>query len=451
MSARLSAAIVWSAIAALAIAALPLLFRNMLAIPAHVPLDPNEGWNAAHALAVLAGHGLYPPPQSLMVNNYPPLSFYLIAGIARHGGDAIIMGRWLALLAFLASGACIALALLRMDCEPRNALLAVLFFAAVLLITSDYVGMDDPQLLGHALQLAALLLLLRERIVASAALFAVSLFIKHNLLAMPLGAGLWLLEQDRRTGFEFILWGLAFTLAGLVVFQLGFGTSLLGQLASPRLSSLANLEAAAKHLWWMILPAAALVGLWPDRYGLFCAHYAAAALVLGLIFAAGDGVDANVFFDLAIALSLGAGLAAERGRWPFLSAAAAVPLLIFLAVTFQDNDFSFTRAFRAQSARDIAFLKGRLGPSLCDQLSLCLWAGKSAQVDVFNIGEQIKSGARDPSALARMINQKRFATLQLLDDAALGPLVRQAIETNYRADHTDDNGTFWVTQIKPSP
>jgi hypothetical protein len=448
MSARLSAAIVWSAIAVLAIAALPLLFRNMLAIPAHVPLDPNEGWNAAHALALLAGHGLYPPPQSLMVNNYPPLSFYLIAEIARHG-DAIIAGRWLALLAFLASGISIALALLRMDCEPRNALLAVLFFATVLLITSDYVGMDDPQLLGHAVQLVALLLLLRERVVASAALFAVSLFIKHNLLAMPLGAGLWLLEQDRRTGLEFILWGLAFTLGGLVVFQLGFGTGLLGQLTSPRLSSLPNLEEAAKHLWWIALPAAALVGLWPDRYGLFCAHYAAAALVLGLIFAAGDGVDANAFFDLAIALSLGAGLAAERGRWPFLSAAAAVPLLIFLAVNFQDNDFFFTRAFRAQSARDIAFLKGRPGPALCDQLSLCLWAGKSAQVDVFNIGEQIKSGARDPSALARAIIQKRFSTLQLLDDAALGPAVRQAIETNYRADHTDDNGTFW--EVRPAP
>jgi hypothetical protein len=450
MSARLSAAIVWAAIAAMVLAVLPLLLRNVLAIPAHVPLDPNEGWNAAHALAVLARHGLYPPPQSLMVNNYPPLSFYLVAALARHG-DAIVTGRWLALLAFLASCASITFALLRMDCQPRNALIAPLFFAAVLLITSDYVGMDDPQLLGHAVQLVALLLLLRERLIMSAALFAISLFIKHNLLAMPLAASLWLLEQDRRAGLEFSLWGIAFALGGLVLFQLGFGTSLLGQLASPRLSSLANLGAAVTHLWWAVLPAAALVGLWPDRHGLFCAHYAAAALLLGLIFAAGDGVDANAFFDLAIALSLGLGLAAERGRWPFLSAASAVPLLIFLAVNFQDNGFFFTRAFAAQSARDIAFLKSQPGPGLCDQLSLCLWAGKGAQVDVFNIGEQIKSGARDPSALARMITQRKFSALQLQDINALGPVVRKTIEKNYRADHSDDNGTFFVAQVRPAP
>ena len=140
--------------------------------------------------------------------------------------------------------------------------------------------MDDPQLLGHALQLAALLLLLRERPMVSALLFAVSLFIKHNLLAMPLASVVWLLLLDRRAGLGFLLWGTAFALAGLVAFQLGFGTSLLGQLASPRLSSFANLTTAAGHLWWMILPGIAIAGLWPDRSALLCTLYAAAALTL---------------------------------------------------------------------------------------------------------------------------------------------------------------------------
>ena len=84
--------------------------------------------------------------------------------------------------------------------------------------------------------------------------------------------------------------------------------------------------------------------------------------------------------------------------------ASALPLLIFLAVNFQDNNFFFTRDFAAKSARDIAFLKSRDGPALCDQLSLCLWAGKDAQVDVFNIGEAIKTGARDPAPLVGMID-----------------------------------------------
>jgi hypothetical protein len=451
MNREILADLVWDASAALALVVLALLVRNILAIPAHVPLDPNEGWNGAHALAAMTGHALYPDArQALMVNNYPPLSFYLVAALARHGHDVILAGRWVALAAFLATAAGIAAALRRMDCRPRAGVLGVMFFAALLLVTSDYVGMDDPQLLGHAIQLGALLFLLRERTLMAALLFGFSLFIKHNLLAMPLAAGLWLLAQDRRAGAAFLLWLLAFALSGLVLFQLDFGTSLIEQLASPRLFSLANLVGAVSHLWWALLPGLAMAGFWPDRHSLFCSIYAGTALVLGLIFAAGDGVDANAFFDLGIALSLALGLVVERGRWPFLAAASALPLLIFLGVTFQDNNFFFTRAFAQSSARDIAFLKSRPGPALCDQLSLCLWAGKGAEVDVFNVGEAIKAGARDPAPLIRMIAHRRFASLQLIDTNGLGPDVRRAIEKNYRADHSDDNGTFFVP-LKPAP
>ncbi|HVW75858.1 MAG TPA: hypothetical protein VHC39_19630 [Rhizomicrobium sp.] len=443
MNPGLSEKLVWSAAAALGPVTLALLVRNILAIPAHVPLDPNEGWNAAHALAAMAGHDLYPPPQALMVNNYPPLSFYLIGFLARHG-DAIVAGRWVALAAFLSCIVGIETLLRRMECGLRAIILGTLFFAALLLITSDYVGMDDPQLLGHALQLGALLLLLRERVMIAAALFAISLFIKHNLLAMPLAAGLWLLLQDRRTGLHFLLWGLAFALSGLVLFQLVFDTSLLDVLASPRQSSWANLEAAILHLWWAPLPILAMAGFWPDRHGLLCALYGGLALFLGLGFAAGDGVDANAFFDLGIALSLTLGLVVERGRWPVLAAASALPLLIFLAMNFPDNNFFFTRDFARTSARDIAFLKSRPGPALCDQLSLCLWAGKGAEVDVFNVGEAIKVGARDPKPLIHMIAARHFVALQLIDSDSLGPDVRRAIAQNYRADHSDDNGTFLV-------
>jgi hypothetical protein len=448
MTPRLSAGLAWGASAALALVTLVLLARNILAIPAHVPLDPNEGWNAAHALATMAGHGLYPPPQALMVNNYPPLSFYLIGAVAGH--DVLAAGRWIALAAYFATIAGIAAVLRRMDCGPRAIMLGGLFFAALLLIISDYVGMDDPQLLGHAVQLGALLLVMRGRIFFSALLFGLSLFIKHNLVAMPLATFLWLLVQDRRSGLSFLLWGLAFALSGLILFQFVFGTGLLEQLSSPRLVSLANLRGAARHLWWVLLPALAMAGCWPDRHSLFCWLYAGVALLSGLFFAAGDGVDANAFFDLGIALSLGLGLVVERGRWPVLADASPLPLLIFLAVTFPDNNFFFTRAFAQSSARDIAFLQGRPGPALCDQLSLCLWAGKGAQVDVFNVGEAIKVGARDPSPLIGMITSRHFATIQLVDMDGLGPDVRRAIAKNYRIVHSDDNGAFLVP-LKRAP
>ena len=447
MSPHLSASQVWGAIAAMALVTCALALRNILAIPMPVPLDPNEGWNAAHALAVLGGRGLYPPPQALMVNNYPPLSFWLVAALARHGGDVIIIGRWIALAAWLATAIGIAAVLQQMKCRASAVAQGALFFTTLVLVTSDYVGIDDPQFLGHAIQIAALLLLLRERVMVSALLFALSLFIKHNLVVLPLASCLWLLTQDRRAGIHFILWGLAFALSGLVLFQLRFGVSLVAELTSPRLSSLANLGTAITHLWWIVLPVAATAGLWPDRESLFCTLYAGIALLLGLAFAAGDGVDANAFFDLGIALSLALGLVVDRGRWPALAAASTVPLLVFLAVNFQDNMFFFTRDFVRQSARDIAFLKERNGPALCDQLSLCLWAGKGAEVDVFNVGEAIKTRARDPKPLIAMIEARHFTTIQLIDRDGLGPDVRRALEKNYRADHSDDNGAF----LTPAP
>ncbi len=440
MNPRLFDALLWSVLAATALAVLWLLTRNVLAIPSQVPLDPNEGWNAAHAIAAT----LYPPPQSLMVNNYPPLSFYLAHALVRHGGDPVMAGRWLSLAAFLGTGFGLAAVLRIMDCRASAIALAILFFSAVLLIASNYVGMSDPQLLGHALQIAALFLLLRERPVAAALLFAASLFIKHNLLALPLASAAWLILLDRRAGLEFLFWGIAFVLAGLIAFQLHFGFGLLDQLASPRAWSFANLGGAVSHLWWMLLPVAAMAGLWPDRTSLLAALYAVMALILGLAFAAGDGVDANVFFDLVIALSLGLGLGVERGRWPIVAAVSLLPLLVFLAVRFHDNNYAFTKNFAAGSARDIAFLKSRPGPALCDQLSLCLWAGKPAEVDVFNIGEQIKTSTRDPGPLARMVAARHFAVLQLWNLDALGPVVGDAIRKNYRADHKGDNGTFLI-------
>ena len=69
----------------------------------HVPLDPNEGWNAAFAQAVLTTGSPYPPPHSLLINNYPPLSFYLVAAVSRLTGDAIVAGRLVALVSLLAT------------------------------------------------------------------------------------------------------------------------------------------------------------------------------------------------------------------------------------------------------------------------------------------------------------------------------------------------------------
>ena len=128
----------------------------------------------------MAGHALYPPPQSLMVNNYPPL--VLLSGGGADPCTAMTMSSlpdagcrcWLSWRDRRVHRAGAAPDGLPLDARPSSAPCSS---PAVLLITSDYVGMDDPQLLGHALQMAALLLLLREtRSCSGALLFAASLF-----------------------------------------------------------------------------------------------------------------------------------------------------------------------------------------------------------------------------------------------------------------------------------
>ena len=134
------------------------LWRVIAVLGMRVLLDPNEGWNAYHTAAAMAGHGPYPGAASFMTNNYPPLSFYIVGPLGAALGDNIVAGRMVALLSFLAVGSGIAGLAWRFGAGRLEALFAALLFAGFLLLYSDYVGMDDPQLLGHAIAMGSLLL-----------------------------------------------------------------------------------------------------------------------------------------------------------------------------------------------------------------------------------------------------------------------------------------------------
>src|SRR5260370_2642983 len=73
-----------------------------------IEIAQNEGWNAYHADAAMGAAPLYPPTDTLIVNNYPPLSFYVVGGLARAFGDALYVGRVLSLIAVVGLGGVIA-------------------------------------------------------------------------------------------------------------------------------------------------------------------------------------------------------------------------------------------------------------------------------------------------------------------------------------------------------
>jgi hypothetical protein len=411
------------------------LVRVIAVIGTHAPLDPNEGWNAYHTVAAMMGGPLYPDARSFMFNNYPPLSFYFVG---LFGGDYIVAGRIVSLVSLLAVSAGIYASARRMGAERAAGVFGALWFLAGLLAFTDYAAMDDPQLLGHAVAMGGFLLLLRGNAIAAAAAMTLALFVKHNLIVMPLAALIWLAVFERRNALKFAGASVAFGLAGLLLSGLG----LLGHLNSPRAFSFALLADNIAH--WMLwggpglLVMAALVALRRDdnRVALI-AIYALTATLAGTVFAGGAGVDMNIWFDAAIALSLAASLALNRLH-AVLALAYVMPLVLGLALV--DHELP------APADDDIAFLKTRHGPASCEMLSLCYWSGKQAEVDVFNLGQAYAIHARDEAPLIARIEAHYYSAMEFdsMDEFALGPRVKQAVLDNYRIDHEDDNGTFLV-------
>jgi len=243
-------------------------------------------------------------------------------------------------------------------------------------------------------------------------------------------------------------------LAGLLAGAALLHVNVLAEIAAPRIWSMANLQDATLHyLSWAALPL--LLTAWTgwrlrrDPWMRFCGLYAAIALVAGIGFSAGDGVDANIFFDLDIAMGLGVGVA--LGRLPatargLLAVGYALPLALFLGRNFHDGNFAYTEGFQKQAPLDSAFIAVRSGPALCEMLSLCYWADKPAEADMFNLSEQFKTGTRSDDVLTRLIRAHYFHVVQLdsLDAFPLGSKVKAAMEAAYRVDHIDDNGVFLV-------
>jgi hypothetical protein len=98
------------------------------------------------------------------------------------------------------------------------------------------------------------------------------------------------------------------------------------------------------------------------------------------------------------------------------------------------------------AAQDISFLRAHRGPAICETLAFCNWAGKPASVDVFNLDQQIRTGVRNPAPFLRLLETRYFSVIEF-DETTPFPLpeaARQAMLDNYRIDHANDDGTFFV-------
>ena len=289
----------------------------------------NEGWNAYHADAAMRGSGLYPPADSLVANNYPPLSYYLLGWLGRLFGDPLYVGRALSILGTLGIGVCAASIVRQFGGSRAAQLIAGFWFVATMARFFEfYVGMNEPQILGLAVMAAGLAWFLKRhadgRAVEPAVLVTVLAgFIKHNFITLPLVALIWLTLDNWRLGLRAALVGGAAAMPRALRSARGRSRRTSSrQMLMPRTYHLDRALSTLGRLQF-ILPAMGLwaVWAWSERHtrpARFTALMVGIALVLCLAQKSGAGVDENAQFELIFATALGIGLAfdgLQRDPW----------------------------------------------------------------------------------------------------------------------------------------
>ncbi len=410
------------AIFALILLALP----RLILIPLHYAPDPNEGWNAFHALMAASRATLYPPPGALTGNNYPPLSFYAARLITHFTGDAIIAGRLISLVSTLAASALIWRIVTNIT---RNkiaaAWAAILFLAYNVTLFRSYFCLNDPQWLAHAVALCGIATLLpaepaqltRVRVIASSFLLVAAGFVKQNLIGFPAAITLWLLIMHRR---HFVLWlltGVFFTLAGLWLCRLLYGASFLPDLLfsarhySPARAIIKSLPILAA------LSPMVVASLRLPRQNKQAALFPVAViicLITGIIQRGGIGVDINAHFETLIAASIGTGIALaaparKRARlWLLAPFIILVPLAAAQSIAALHNLNRNLASWHGAIAH-IAALPGNVA---CDNLAYCYWAAKPYSADFFLYGQRfLQTG--NATALQEAVNQRAIIAAEL--------------------------------------
>ena len=386
-----------------------------------IEIAQNEGWNAYHADAAMGAAPLYPPTDTLIVNNYPPLSFYAVGALAQVFGDALYVGRVLSLLAVAGLGGLIAAAILQLGGGRAGAAMGGLWFVAVMARAfTRFVGMNDPQLVAHVLMMAALVWFLdREARGKSAGppilAMAAAGFYKHNIVAVPLTALIWLAVKDWRRAVLPIAIGAGAAALGLLICIAVYGDVFLANLLTARPYRVMRAINGLGRLQW-ILPALLLWGIWiaaepKSRAAQFTKLFVAVAFTAYLVQWSGEAILDNAQFDLVIATAIGLGLAFDRaGATPFgrrhgETAARAVVMLVVVArlvatlriepaLVLFDPDYRAQYFANAQVVREeAAHIAKMTGPVACDYKVVCRLAGKSFAYDDFRAEALVMTGA----------------------------------------------------------
>lgn len=410
---------------------------RLIFLCAPVSTDPDEGWNAVHAVLALKGGALYPHGAGLIYTNYPPLSFLLVGLLGKLTGDMIIAGRLWALFGVSCTAFWVWWIGWRLTCNRLAASGALLLFALYnVTICRSYFVMDDPQWLGQSVALVGLALLMPSarpfpadwRLGVAACLFVVAGFFKQNLVGIPLAITIWLALENRHGLMIWLLGAcvslaMAFAICGAI-----WGVPFFQDIfLTPRLYMVSRAGARSWHFLLdispMLLGACYLLRFRHEdfrlRLLLLCAL---TTLITGIIERGGIGVSINAYFETLTVFCVLAGvvLAREISTWKWL----ALPFILLVPSASWQAWQDITRypghlaAFKAMEAQ----IQAQPGPVVCDDLAYCYWAGQGYRLDFFLYGQQVLTTKTDKT----------------LRDAVANGRISAAQLTLYPSVHLDD-------------
>jgi hypothetical protein len=448
-------------VALFALLAVYFLIWPIWRLPFGLEIASNEAWNAYHADAAVGGGTLYPSPHTLIVNNYPPLSFYALGYLGKILGDPLYVGRVLSLMATVGLGALIARIVVQLGAGSASAAIAGLWFIAIMARSfSHYVGMDDPQLAGEFVMVAALSwFLARDQAGKSPEppilLMVLAGFWKHNIIAVPATVLVWLWLRDGRRALRPAAIGFGATLIGLLICVAIYGDVFLANLFTPRAYRLSRVLGGLGRAQW-VAPALMIWALWAwsERriwQARFTALYIGIATAAYLVQWIGEDILDNAQFDLVIAVAIGLGLTFDGvAPTPFarrfgVNAARAVivfvlvlrllatlriePAMVILDPAYRARFHTNAQVVRADAARVAAIP----GPVACDIKLVCRMAGKPFVYDDFRVDMLIETGA-SPGRDAEEIIQQHGITFVRNDPRASITSLYLAIAGKYRMD-----------------
>jgi hypothetical protein len=421
-------------------------------------IDVNEGWNAYHADAV-GSDALYPDAGSLITNNYPPLSFYVIHALSSLGLDAIAVGRLLSLVSVPITGIGIASCVRALGGTWIAATVAALWYAATMSRFFDvYIGMNDPQLPAIAAMVCALAWFLHRRALGRAAEPAVLLmvlagFYKHTVVATPIAALIQFATENQRLAARAAILGVGAAAIGLMLGTFVYGHAFLDQLLAPRTYSLAQALGSLGQLQW-IAPALIIWALWAwydrkSRAARFTALYIAVALAAFFVQKFGAGVAANAQFELVAATAIGLGVAfSATEATPFARRFGANTsrlailgvLIVRLLLSNHVEPYlvlaspEFRRLFHENAdvvRREVERVRNIPDAVHCSVITVCRLAGKPFVFDPFAIEQRVKTGKLTPDQVTAAI-AARGIRFEQIDSRATAEWASRRIFLNMR-------------------